>query len=90
MWKDETWAFGRNNRRLGWNRSDVELFRSVQDALLVRVVLAADKKLVRKGKSVSISGLNAVTGCFVSTPNPQDQIKFEARLVPEVRDQPEI
>jgi hypothetical protein len=64
MWKNVTWAFVAYDCSPGWSGIEVDPLLSVQDVSSVRVVPAADKKLVRKrksvSKSVSFSGLKGV------------------------------
>ena len=60
MWKNKTWATGRYDCRLDWSRNGVKPFLSVLDASFVRVVAVADKIVIRKSKSVSISRLKGV------------------------------
>jgi hypothetical protein len=83
MWKNVTWAFGKRDRRLDWSVFNEEPLLSVQDASFVRVVQAADKREVRKSKSVSISWLRSVAVRSVSPPTPKTKPSSRPRLLRE-------
>jgi hypothetical protein len=55
VWKKETWAFGIHDGRLGWNGKDIQPSLVVENVSFAQFVPTADKKKVRKAKSVSIT-----------------------------------
>ena len=60
MWKNVTWAFVPHDCSLDRSVIGIGTLLSVEDVSLDRIVPAADKKLVRKRKSVPISDLKGV------------------------------
>jgi len=71
MWTNATRASGKNGCRIDWSGLKVKQLPQVEEAPFSRIVPAADSKLIRKTKSVSITDRNVAANLTAPMGGPR-------------------